>query len=122
MSSCIVRLQIKCAPVFSLGLYPLPLLLLHVCQQDVRFGEFRVQFQCLPGSTYDFWTYFTRCSAEEDQAELAVCICQSDVSGRKSLIPSYRLVKVSNGHLDVSPVIAFVQREPPLEITLINFR
>ena len=40
--SSVVRIQIEGAPVFCLGLGPLPLSHIHVGQQDMRVGEIRI--------------------------------------------------------------------------------
>ncbi len=40
--SSVVRIQIEGAPVFCLGVGPLPLSHIHVGQQDMRVGEIRI--------------------------------------------------------------------------------
>jgi hypothetical protein len=42
VGSSVVRIQTEGAPVFILGLGPLPLSDVHACQQDMRVGEIRI--------------------------------------------------------------------------------
>ena len=49
MSIGVVGVQFKGASVFSLGVGPVPLFLLHVCEEDMRFSEVRLQFQRFSG-------------------------------------------------------------------------
>src|SRR5258708_13381569 len=97
----------------------MPLFLLHVGQQDVRFCKLRIQLQRLPGRADLLWPRFTRANADKNRTEMVVRFGQADVSWCKRRVLPDRLLKVSNTLFGLSPAVAC--GELPLEIALINF-
>ena len=59
-----------------------------VRQQDMRFGKFRIELQCLPGCIDHFATHVFGWSADENCAECRTRACQADVSRCKRRVSS----------------------------------
>src|SRR5437763_87194 len=99
---------------------PLPLLSLNGCQQDVRFGKVRIEFQSFLGSVHDLLAFLLHGTTDENRAEYVMRACEANVSRCKCRILPDGLFEISNTLFDLFPVAAF--DEPTLEIAFIGFR
>src|ERR1700761_5080654 len=59
LRSRVTRLQVERHPIFGFRFAPRPLTLIYLCQQDMCFGELRIQFQRLSRVEQYLWTQFT---------------------------------------------------------------
>src|ERR1035438_5859177 len=119
MSFGVVGVQFQGASIFGLGVGPMPLLLQHVCQQDMRFSKVRIKFQRFAGCADYFRARLVRGSPEKNRAETAGSSCQADVSRRKRRVHLYGVLEINDAFLDGSPAVALVQSKTSLQVALI---
>src|ERR1700733_3767991 len=122
MSIGVVGVQFEGASVFCLGVGPVKLFLLHVCEEDMRVGKVRLELKRFSGCADYFRAHFFRRSSDKNRAEVAESTCQADVSRRKRRVDLDCAVKITDALLNARPAVAFVISKPAFQVALINFR
>src|SRR5689334_556017 len=120
MSSGIVRINLERASEFRFGFGPLPLLLVRGCQQDVRFGKFRVQLQGFSSGIHHFRSLGFWGSAHENCSEFRMRACEADIGWRKSWVLPYCLFEIRQAFVDIGSTIALAQSESAFKVTLVD--
>src|SRR5260221_13691601 len=92
----IIWVQVEGTPEFSLGLGPLPLVFFDVCKQHMRFGQFRIQFQCFTGCDLHLRAELGRATAHKNCAEFCIGGCEADVCRRKRRVSPDGLLETTD--------------------------
>src|SRR5213082_2122814 len=97
MSADVVGVEFERAPVFSLGLHPVPPLLLGISEKDMGVGKGRIKFKSLArGIRCSHALRFRGGTADQDGATTVICEAQADIGVGKCRILLNCLLKIVN--------------------------
>src|SRR2546421_4685015 len=103
MSADVVGVEFERAPIFSLGLHPVPPLLLGISEKDMGAGKGRIKFQSLArGIRCSHALRFRGSTADQDRGTTVIREAQADISGGKCRVFINCLSKIANALIDIS--------------------